>query len=160
MFPHHALRGVPTHGILANSASENRKRLLVPLSTTATRIVLRPVLRRGYGVGFRAGGAAGAAGATSEGRRRCTRGMEARKACRRVGGGGGGAAAGAGRPAWLFRGGRGGPLPGGGGGGGMGVESNMAVNSNRSGIGVVTALYSQGRGSETEEVREEAKGLT
>jgi len=38
---------VPAHGSLANSASENLNRLLVPLSTTARRIVRRPVLSCG-----------------------------------------------------------------------------------------------------------------
>lgn len=132
---------MPIHGILANSASEKRSRLLVPLSTTATRIVRRPVLSRGYGVGFRAG-RAGAMGVTSAGKKRSTSGRDARNDWVFVRGGGLGGAAGLGR----FEFGRGGlevegpPV----GGGGIGVESNMAVNSNRSGIGVVAALSKAG----------------
>jgi hypothetical protein len=81
------LLGVPIHGILANSASENLSRLLVPLSTTATRMVRRPVLSRGYGVGFRAG-RAGATGVTSAGKKRSTSGRNARNDCVFVRGGG------------------------------------------------------------------------
>ena len=162
--------GVPAQGSFANSASENRRRLLVPLSTTARRIVRRPVLSCGYGDGLRGGRRAavsGAEGRASEGKRRGRKGIEERRDWMRVGGGAGAATEGELRGGPRVEGGardlaavetavRGADEEGVG-CSGNGDNSNIAVNSNRSGMGVVVPLQ-EGRRELVEELVARGRG--